>query len=62
MRKKKMWMPSLRTDRETSLRTKIKDNKTVNKTAKTIAHRTTTGKTTNNSGDLIRAITRTGTR
>ena len=61
-RKKKMWRPSLRTDRETSLQTNIKANRTGHKTAKTIDHRTTTGTTINNSGDLIRAITRTGIR
>jgi hypothetical protein len=61
-RKRKMWRPSLRTDKEISPQTKIKANKIVNKTAKIIAHRTTTGTTTSNSGDLIWATTQTGIR
>ncbi len=57
-----MWMPSLRPNKEISLQTKIEANRTVNKTAKTIAHKTTTGTTTNNSEGLIWATTRTGIR
>jgi hypothetical protein len=61
-RKKKMWRPSLRTDRGVSLQTRIDANRTGHKTAKTIDPRTTTGTTINNRRDQIRAITRTGIR
>jgi hypothetical protein len=62
IKKKKMWRPSLKTDRGVSLQTKIGVNRTSRKTARIITLRITTGTTINNSGDQIRAITPTGIR
>jgi hypothetical protein len=61
-KKKKMWRPSLKTDRGVSLQPRIEANRTSHKTARIIDLRITTGTTINNSGDQIRAITPAGIR